>query len=75
MENWWTGGFDIATEGDWHWMRSFLPVGDFVWANRQPDGGMGHDCLAIYASWENRGCDIPCDYTSLPVFPICQLRI
>ena len=68
--DWWTGG---NLEDDWTWAKSKKPVGDFVWASGQPNGGKGENCLFLYQGRSYEGCDLPCTITLL--YPICQLNI
>ena len=70
--NWWTGGFDIAAEGNWKWITSFEPVGDFVWASSEPNSGIGYDCLFLYYVYNYLGFDANCDAAQ---YPICELKL
>ena len=69
--NWWTGGHDIGFEGNWIWAKSRQPLGDFVWASGQPNGGIGQNCLDLYVE-DFEGHDALCTET---LYPICQLNI
>ena len=43
--NWWLGGSDRGREGDWVWTKSLRPVGDFVWWQTEPNGGLNENCM------------------------------
>ena len=68
---WWTGGHDLAVEGNWKWIKSSQPVEDFVWSYSQPDGYDGHDCLDLFYGYDYRGDDESCENL---YFPICQIN-
>ena len=67
---WWTGGNDIGREGNWTWVSSQKPVGDFVWANIEPNGWKGENCLIL--NYSGSGCDYLC---TGQFYPICQFNI
>merc|ERR1712018_900126 len=69
--DWWAGGSDLDSEGDWRWTRSGQKVGDFVWASRQPDGGSSQNCLDLYSAAGFLGVDYHCDSSYQP---ICQVK-
>ena len=69
--DWWVGGSDLGSEGDWRWSRSGEKVGDFVWASRQPDGGSGQNCLELYYGVGFLGVDYHCDSS---YHPLCQIK-
>ena len=69
--DWWAGGSDLDTEGDWRWTRSGQKVEDFVWASRQPDGGSDQNCLDLYYAAGFLGVDYYCVSS---YHPICQVK-
>ena len=72
-ESWWTGGNDIESEGNWIWAKtSKQRVGDFVWRNGDPDGGIRQNCLCLYDNLSYEGIDASC---TSQFYPICQLNI
>ena len=71
-DNRWTGGLDIGAEGDWKWLSSCQPVGDFVWSPNQPDGRLDDNCLDLNYNFGYLAFDALCDLT---YYPICQFYI
>ena len=66
----WLGGTDLGFEGLWIWENSREPVGDFVWADGQPDDGITHNCMAWGTG--DVAFDNPCTYK---YYPLCQIPI
>merc|ERR1711915_397056 len=68
---WWTGGNDIGREGNWKWLVSSAPVGDFIWISGFPQGGNSRNCLDLVPnSYEYMAADSFC--TNENLYPICQ---
>ena len=68
-KSWWLGGTDRGREGDWFWMNSLKPVGDFVWWQTQPSGGLDENCMYCTVDAGISFWDIPCDEEH---YPVCQ---
>ena len=69
--DWWTGGHDIAVEGNWEWITNGQPLEDLVWSSNQPEGVSGRDCLMLENGYDYLGRDYTCDHRS---YPICQIK-
>ena len=69
---WWTGGTDQGREGRWYWGPSLAPLGDFLWEQDYPDGGLTQNCAYLYSGKAYMAHDDPC-YASY--FPICQRHL
>ena len=68
---WWIGGTDIDHEGKWTWESSGLPIKDFIWSSKQPDGGTDQNCLDLeYTNYLAH--DTRCNNL---YYPICQFLI
>ena len=67
--NWWLGGSDRGREKDWVWMKSLRPVGDFVWWQTEPNGGLNENCMYTTVDAGLGFWDIACDET---YYPVCQ---
>ena len=78
-KGWWGGATDEAEEGTWVWTQSGKPVGNFTWAEEQPDNGdLGGDedyfGIINWKGW-NHPDYYGSDLTSLfRLFPLCQLK-
>ena len=59
----------ICREGDWFWMNSLRPVGDFVWWQTQPSGGLDENCMHCTVDAGLGFWDGPCDDE---YYPVCQ---
>ena len=69
-KKWWTAGTDVGREGKWNWAVSTAAVGEFIWADSQPNGGTNQNCIHLCASCDDyKGADYDC---SLRFPPICQ---
>ena len=64
---------DLGVEGNWSWSRSRAAVEDFVWANREPDGGMNANCMYLDSVDYYMASDHPCE--DIGYFPICQIHV
>ena len=58
----WVGASDEASEGDWRWVDSGLPLNFTYWITGQPDNGATIEhCLEIFhgsqQGWNDRMCD------------------
>ena len=72
MLRWWIGGNDLGWEGNWTWIKSKQPVGDFVWHSGQPASGIKGNCLVLNYGASYEGYDASCTNS---YYPICQLNI
>ena len=61
----------IYREGDWFWMNSLRPVGDFVWWQTQPNGGLDENCMYCTVDAGISFWDVPCDDE---YYPVCQIN-
>ena len=68
-KTWWLGATDRGREGDWIWMKSLKPVGDFVWWQTQPNGGLAENCMYTTVDSGIGFWDIACDET---YYAVCQ---
>ena len=71
-KDWWTAGTDVGREGKWNWATSSAAVGDFIWADSNPDGGFSDNCLDLCdtcGSTGFMGSDWDCSRSACP---ICQ---
>ena len=71
-KDWWSGGTDQESEGDWVWSDSLSPVGEFIWSPGQPDGGDQQNCLYLNPIHHYRGRDDDCHVRKQP---LCQLYL
>merc|ERR1712126_473142 len=44
---WWTGGMDLNREGLWYWSHTLTEVGEFVWHQNEPDGGIAQNFMCL----------------------------
>ncbi len=57
----WTGGNDLASEGEWHWVGSLLPMTYTNWYRYQPDNGHNREhCMELERRYRYRWNDQPC---------------
>ena len=77
-KGWWGGATDEAEEGTWVWTQSGKPVGNFTWAEDQPDnhGNGGEDYFGIinWKEWNHNdfeGSDLPGRFR---LYPLCQQK-
>ena len=76
---WWTSATDSLKEGEWVWLPSLKPVGDFMWGPGEPDGASGPnepdkpsvDCMYLYIGNDYMAYDCYCEYSGTP---ICQIK-
>ena len=68
-KTWWLGATDRGREGDWIWMKSLKPVGDFVWWRNQPNGGLAENCMYTTVDSGIGFWDIACDEE---YYAVCQ---
>ena len=67
--HWWTAGTDMGLDGHWAWMRSFTPVGDFLWVAGNPNGGLVENCMYLNYDYGYFAGDAAC---TTSYYPICQ---
>ena len=44
----WVGAWDGDVEEEWRWVKTGA-VASILWAENEPNGGTGENCLAIHA--------------------------
>ena len=52
-------------------MNSLRPVGDFVWWQTQPNGGLDENCMYCTVDAGISFWDVPCDDE---YYPVCQIN-
>merc|ERR1719348_1084082 len=67
---WWTGGSDVGREGQWYWTHTLTDIGDFVWKEDYPMGGIERQYLALSNDYDYFGADFKNDFHT--GYPICQ---
>jgi len=67
---WWTGGSDVGREGQWYWTHTLKDIGEFVWKEDYPMGGIERQYLALSNDYDYFGADFKNDFHT--GYPICQ---
>jgi len=67
--SYWLGASDEDEEGEWFWLNSREPVGDFVWFQGEPDSGTIANCMQYTASYDSASDQFCLNHN----FPLCQL--
>ena len=73
--DWWLGGRDYYQEGIWRWEGSRKPFDYQNWAQFEPNGGVGENCLAMAkrAYLHGKWVDLDCNAKSgTKKRPLCQ---
>ena len=68
-EYWWTSATDQGREDRYVWMGSLEAVGDFIWFQNEPAGGMNFNCLCLSQAHSYYADDCSC---ALATRVICQ---
>ena len=68
-EYWWTSATDQGREDRYVWMGSLEAVGDFIWFQNEPAGGMDFNCLCLSQAHSYYADDCSC---ALATRVICQ---
>merc|ERR1711892_40189 len=66
---WWTGAMDLGREGEWVWVGSLAHVGEFIWREGHPNGGVTDNCMYLNSGGSYEAYDNPCN---IQYFPLCQ---
>ena len=74
MGNWWIGGREYSSEGEWRWESLQQPWEYTEWGMDKPSDQDNLNCLVLSAEFGYKWVDEKCEgRINYPIRPICQL--